>query len=138
MKALMHTKTFVEIYIGRNGEFDIYTASLVKHLQNALGKTNNALICVLPYPEKDMRYYEKYYDSIIIPECIANSHPKSTITKRNKWMVEQADLFVCYVEREKGGAYAALKYAQKLKKPIINLAQKECEYAEEGALTKPD
>ena len=37
-------------------------------------------------------------------------------------MVEQADLFVCYVEREEGGAYTAMKYAKKLEKKVINLA----------------
>ena len=42
-------------------------------------------------------------------------------------MVEQADLFICYVEREEGGAYTALKYAKKLEKEVINLAEQEAE-----------
>ena len=78
----------------------------------------------MPYPEKNTVYYEKYYDTVMIPECIGKTHPKGAITKRNRWMVEQADLFICYVEREEGGAYTALKYAKKLEKNIINLAQK--------------
>ena len=125
LRGLVHTKTFVEIYIGRNGEFDIYAATVVKQLQKAMGKANNEFICVLPYPEKNMEYYEKYYDRVIIPECIGKSHPKGAITKRNKWIVEQVDLLVCYVEREEGGAYTAIKYAKKLEKKIINLAEKE-------------
>ncbi len=120
---LIRTKPFVEIYIGCNGEFDIYAATVLKHVQKAMGKANNELICVLPYPEKNMKYYAEYYDSVIIPECIGTSHPKGAITKRNRWMVEQANLFVCYVEREQGGAYTALKYAKRIKKPIINLAE---------------
>ena len=127
LKDLIRTKPFLEIYIGRNGEFDIYAATVVKHVQNVMGKVNNELICVLPYSQKDIVYYEKYYDSVMIPECIEKIHPKGAITKRNRWMVEQADLFVCYVEREEGGAYTALKYAKKLQKQIINLAEKECE-----------
>ena len=126
LKNLVQTKPFVEIYIGRNGEFDVYAATVVKRVQKAIGKANNALICVLPYPERDMAYYAEYYDSVIIPECIGNSHPKGAIKKRNRWMVEQADLFVCYVEREEGGAYTAMKYAKKLEKPIINLADRNC------------
>ncbi len=124
LQELIRTKPFVEIYIGRNGEFDIYAATLVKKVQKAMDKTNNELICVLPYREKNMEYYEKYYDSLIIPECIEKSHPKSAITKRNRWLVEQSDLFVCYVEREEGGAYTAMKYAKLLGKEIINLAKK--------------
>ena len=62
---------------------------------------------------------------MIIPECIGKTHPKGAITKRNRWMVEQADLLICYIEREEGGAFTALKYAKKQKKTIINLATKE-------------
>ena len=74
---------------------------------------------------KDIEYYEGYFDRVIIPECVGRTHPKGAITKRNKWMVEQADLLICYVERENGGAYAALKYAKALQKEIINLAGKD-------------
>jgi len=126
LKDLIRTKSFVEIYIGRNGEFDLYAATVVKHVQNELGKANNEFICVLPYPEKDMEFYEKYYDRVMIPECIMRAHPKGAINKRNRWMVEQADLFICYVERKEGGAYTALKYAKKLGKDTVNLAEK-CE-----------
>ncbi|MBO7303876.1 MAG: hypothetical protein J6V09_01465 [Clostridia bacterium] len=117
----------MEIYIGRNGEFDLYAATVVKRVQNVLGKENSEFICVLPYHVKNEEYYEKYYDTVIIPECIFASHPRSAIIKRNKWMVEKADLFICYVNREKGGAYNALKYAKKLKKQIINLAKGEAD-----------
>lgn len=127
LKSLIRTKPFVEIYIGRNGEFDLYAATVVKNVQNEMGKANNAFICVLPYPQRDMDYYQKYYDTVIIPECIERTHPKGAITKRNRWMTEQANLVICYVEQENGGAYAALKYAKKLGKEIINLAKKECD-----------
>ena len=43
---LIRTKPFVEIYIGRNGEFDIYAATVVKRVQNAMGKANNEFICM--------------------------------------------------------------------------------------------
>lgn len=116
LKDLIKEKQFVEIYVGRDGEFDIYAATIVKRVQRICGKDNNELICVLPYSKKDTVYYEKYYDRIIIPECIEKTHPKGAITKRNRWMVEQSDLLICYVEHEQGGAYSALKYAKKLNK----------------------
>ena len=43
-------------------------------------------------------------------------------------MAEQADLILCYIERESGGAYKAVQYAKKLDKEIINLA----DYEEQG------
>ena len=126
IKELINTKPFLEIYIGRNGEFDIFAASVIKRVQKAMGKENSELIGVFPYSQKDMEYFEKYYDAVVIPECIGRMHPKGAITKRNRWMVEQADCLICYVERENGGAYNAMKYAEKLSKKVINLAKKEC------------
>ena len=125
LKDLLRTKPFVEIYIGRNGEFDIYAATVVKHVQDAMGKDNSEFICVLPYPEKDMEYYEKYYDNVMIPECIYGTHPKGAIAKRNKWMVEHSELVICYVEREEGGAYTAMRYAKRIGKKVINLAKND-------------
>ena len=125
LKDLIKTKAFVEIYVGRNGEFDVYSASVVKRVQKAVGKDNNELICVLPYKEKDIEYYEKYYDSVMIPESLVSTYPKAAISKRNRWMVEIADLVICYVQREDGGAYTAMKYAERLGKEIINFATRK-------------
>ena len=118
---LMNANDFVEIYIGRNGEFDIYAATVVKRVQRLLGKLNNELICILPYWNKDIEYYDEYYDSVRLFE-MHKCHPKGAITKRNRQMVEMSDLVICYVERETGGAYSAMKYAERLHKEVINLA----------------
>lgn len=125
LKDLIRSQDFLEVYIGRNGEFDVYAATVMKRAQKELGKSNNDFICVLPYPNKDAEYYEKYYDSVIIPDCLHAVHPKGAIIKRNRWMVEQADLVVCYVERKSGGAYRALRYAEMLGKQVVNLATAE-------------
>ena len=107
--------------IGRNGAFDEYAASVIKHAQRELGTENNDLTLVLPYAVTDLKYYEKYYDNIIIPEDVNGAYPKASIRLKNRWMVEQSNLVIAFVEREKGGAYEAVKYAKKLKKSIINI-----------------
>ena len=126
LKQILQTKNYVVFLVGCNGEFDIFAASVIKRVQKAMGKENSELIGVFPYSQKDMEYFEKYYDAVVIPECIGRMHPKGAITKRNRWMVEQADCLICYVDRENGGAYNAMKYAEKLSKKVINLAKKEC------------
>ena len=40
-------------------------------------------------------------------------------------MVEQSDLVIVNVERNKGGAFTAMKYAEKQHKKIINLYDME-------------
>ena len=122
LKDLISSERHVNIYIGRNGEFDIFSASVVKRAKK--GAENISLTLILPYLVKDVEFYEKYYDDIIVLD-LKNVHPKAKITKRNQYMVEVCDLFVCYVDRATGGAYSALKYAEKLNKKIINLAMSE-------------
>ena len=80
------------------------------------------MILTLPYTVKDIEYYEDYYDEIVIPDAIGKAHPKAAITLRNRWMAETCDLVICYIEREEGGAYAAVKHAKKNNKEVIFLA----------------
>ncbi len=121
LKELIRTKPYVSFLIGRHGEFDSYAASVIKRVQKEVGKENNEMTLVLPYTVADLEYYENYYDNIIIPDDIVGKHPKSAITLKNKWMVEQSDLVIVNVERSKGGAFTAMKYAEKQNKVIINL-----------------
>lgn len=124
IKELIKTEEYVAFLIGRSGEFDEYAASVIKRVQKEVGKENNDMTLVLPYNVADIGYYEKYYDSVIVPESVYGAHPKSAITLKNRWMIEHSDLVLVFVEREKGGAYAAMKYAQKLNKRVINLKNK--------------
>ena len=63
----------------------------------------------------------KLYDEIVYPEL--ESVPwKFAISKRNEWMVEQADIVIAFVDHDWGGAATTLQYAKRKKKTIINLA----------------
>ena len=121
IKELIRTKPYVAFLIGRNGEFDEYAASVIKRAQKEVRKDNNDITLVLPYTVAKIEYYEKYYDGIVIPESLHRVHPKAAITLKNRWMIEKSDLVIVYVERNKGGAYTAMKYAQKLNKTVINI-----------------
>ena len=121
IKTLIQTKSYVAFLIGRNGEFDEFAASVIKQTQKEIGKENSGITLVLPYTVANMGYFELYYDHIIIPESVCGAHPKSAITIKNRWMIEQSDLVIIYVKQDKGGAYTAMKYAEKMNKKIINL-----------------
>ena len=122
LEELILTKTYVEFLIGRNGEFDEYAASLIKMTQRKTDRQNSSLTLVLPYPTAKLAYYEAYYDDIVIPESLSSAHPKQAITLRNRRMVEQSKLVIVNVEHAKGGAYEAMKFAEKLNKRVVNLA----------------
>ena len=121
IKELIQTKPYIAFLIGRKGEFDEYAASLIKAAQKEIGKENNDITLVLPYTVANLSYYEKYYDRILIPEIMHKTHPKSAITLKNRWMSAQSDLVIVYVEYGKGGAYTAMKHAEKFGKKVIRL-----------------
>lgn len=62
-----------------------------------------------------------HYDSIFIPEEASNVYPKGAITKRNQWLIDNSDLLIAYVRREKGGAATCLKMAEKAKIEVVKI-----------------
>lgn len=82
---------------------------------------------MLPYETAEYRnnqaYFEDYYTDIELPALAAKAHPKAAIGLRNREMAERADLIICYIEHQSGGAYQAVQYAEKLGKTVINLAE---------------
>ena len=125
---LIRTKEYVEFYVGKNGDFDTMVASAIKRAQKRLGKDNNSLILVLPYTVADMEYLEDFYDEIWIPDELHSVHFKNAITKRNEWFVNNSNLLIAYVLRDKGGAATCLKMAEKQKIPTVNIADNKDAY----------
>lgn len=113
----------IEFLVGRNGEFDQLAASVIRRLKKETGNENIFLNLVLPYETAELKNntesFESYYDSIEI--CQAAQNFKFAIVARNREMIDRADLVVVYVKHDSGGAYQALKYAEKSEKTVINL-----------------
>lgn len=124
LAELLNDRELVEIYIGRNGEFDVFSASIIKRFQKKTDDKKCEMTLVLPYAVRDVDDFQKYYDNVTIP---IKAHPKAAITLRNKWMIENSDLVLVYVVNSHGGAYEAMRYAEKLNKKVINLAKFYCE-----------
>ena len=75
------------------------------------------------FGHREIDDYGKYYDSVIIPESVEGVFPKSALVLKNRWMIERSDLVIVYVKRENGGAYTAMKYAERMQKRVINLCK---------------
>ena len=121
---LLYRYEFVEFNLGRNGDFDISSASAIKRAQKKYGTKNSSLNLILPYKSKDECFFQEFYDEIYYP-LNNKTHFKSAIKKRNEWLIDNSDLLVCYVKENKlGGALKSLKYAQSQEIKIINLVFK--------------
>ncbi len=125
----IQNKEYVEFLVGRNGEFDSCVSSVIHRVRKKYRKDNSSLSLMLPYLtaeySKNKSYFEDYYDNIEISYAALNAHPKAAIQHRNREMTDRADLIICYVKNNSGGAYQTVKYASKIKKQIINLADSD-------------
>ena len=112
----------ITFYLGGYGDFDAFCKKCAKQYK-AL-HPNAKLLFITPYLDKwldDRReYLQREYDGIIYPE-IENVPLRYAISKRNEWMVREADHVIAYVRSHYGGAYQTLLYAHKHNKPYTNL-----------------
>ena len=126
IKRLLEEKNYVEFIVGRNGDFDQYASSAVLRVKEEYRGDNSSLLLILPYLtaeyRKNQKYFEDYYNDIEISFAASKAHPKAAIQLRNCEMIDRADLILCYLERESGGAYQSVQYARRKGKSIINLA----------------
>ena len=122
---MLSEKDYVEFLVGRDGDFDILAASVIKRCQVSVCSDNSALIWVMPYPTAEYRdnqsAYDSYYDEIEICLASAMGHFKAAHQIRNRTMIDRSDLVVVCIEHTSGGAYRTLKYAECQGKQIINL-----------------
>lgn len=101
-----------EFYSGGMGRFDKMCERIVK----AMG----GKIIYIPYNRKCIKMMDKaWYDDIFCP-LGDKEYEKYDIPDRNKWMVENADIALCYVYKD-GGAFKTMNYALKLNKRIIRI-----------------
>ncbi len=109
---LLREKKFVEFYVGNEGDFDCMAICAIRRAQKRYGNANSAINLVLPYHKANLDLLEAQFDTILFPECLHKLHPKRAITQRNQFMIDQCNLLICHVKKEKGGSVAALRYAK--------------------------
>ena len=111
-------------YHGGYGNFDDICAIACKELKEEGFKIE--LVYVTPYISLSEQVKIKELqalglcDTSIFPP-IENVPPKFAISKRNEWMMTNADLIIAYIDHSYGGAYTSLQIAKRRKKKIINI-----------------
>ena len=126
IRTVLAKEEYINFLVGRHGDFDILAASVIRRVRKSMGGEGSSMTLVLPYMMSEYRNnktsFAEYYDEIEICDEATRGHYKNAIVLRNRCMVDRANLVICYVKQRKGGAYAALSYAQKQGKEIVNLA----------------
>lgn len=115
---LIENKGVIQFYSGFRGNFDRFCGSLIHGLKGSYPQIKNTM--VLSYiPNREFMLPDYFDDSVYLLE---RRVPKPlAIIETNKCLVDKVDYIVAGVLTHGGGAYAALEYAHKRKKPIISL-----------------
>ena len=127
IQRLLAEKEYVDFLVGRDGDFDQLASSAVLRIRKRFRDDNSSLVLVLPYARAEYlnneESYHDYYSDVEISYEASKAHPKAAIQIRNREMVDRADLILCYIERENGGAWQTIQYAIQQGKMVINLSQ---------------
>ncbi len=103
-------------YVGNQGQFDSAVYRCLKTLRSQYQQIHMfVVLAYLPIPGQECRNLE----DTMYPEI--EGHPKFAITRRNRWMIAQADYCLCYVNQTWGGAYQFAKIAKEKGLTVINL-----------------
>ena len=95
-------------YVGNQGQFDGAVYSCLKQLRT--GHPHIRVWVVLAYLPTEKREAEDLSDAIY-PEI--EGPPKFAIDRRNRWMLQRAEVVICYVCHITGGAYKFAKLAKR-------------------------
>ena len=112
-------------YLGGYGDFDEICAIACSELKNKYNNTFE-LIYVTPYitlsEKAKIKEMEKcgFCDATVYPP-LENVPLRVAISKRNEWMMKNADVVIAYVNRNHGGAFKALQVAKQNEKKVINV-----------------
>lgn len=104
-----------DFLLGGYGGFDACAASVVWELK----KQYPAIRSTLVLPNLDRKVDATKYDATLYPS-LEKVPRRFAISKRNEYMVNEADIVVAYVTHDWGGAATTLAYAKRKKKEIIN------------------
>ena len=103
-----------DFLLGGYGGFDACAASVVWDLKKKYPAIRSTL--VLPYLDRAVDASK--YDGTLYPP-LEKVPRRFAISKRNEYMVNEADVVVAYVTYGWGGAATTLAYAKRKKKEII-------------------
>lgn len=125
IRKLINEKEYVEFLVGRNGDFDRCVSSAVLRVRKNYRDGNSSLVLMLPYPTAEYlnneEYFHRFYTDVEISYKASKAYPKAAIQIRNREMVDRADLVICYIEENVGGAWKTVQYAIAKGKDIIKL-----------------
>lgn len=106
--------------IGNNGAFDSIALSILRNVVHEYTEVSyHVVLAYLPTVYKPDWPYSA--TETLYLEGLESVHPKYAIAWRNNWMVEAADIVICNITHDWGGAARYVAVARKKKKESSTL-----------------
>lgn len=67
---LLSAKAYVEFWVGRDGDFDLLTASVIHRCKRTFRDDNSSLVWVMPYPTAEYRNNERAFRAYYNLQCV--------------------------------------------------------------------
>lgn len=88
---LLNEHEYVELFVGRDGEFDQLVTAAILRCKKRLDSANCSVTWVMPYLKSDYiknrKSYDNYYDFVEVCDQSAKAHPKSAIqSETERWL----------------------------------------------------
>ncbi len=106
--------------------FDLWTAEEIIELKSEISTLK--LICAVPFPAQDKQWNvseRQRRESVLLHSdkivMVSPAYTKNCFLKRNRYMVDNADVVVCCFDGQKGGTAYTVEYAKKKQKTVIQI-----------------
>lgn len=112
---LIENQDAAKFYVGNNGNFDTMVHRQLRDLSDVYPINYSIVLAYLSNKNNNT-------ENTVYPEGIETAPRRFVISWRNKWMIEQSDFVVTYVEHSFGGAWQFKSTAEKRGKTVIELS----------------
>lgn len=108
-----------EFLVGNHGQFDGMVFSCLQKLNKEYPEISYSVaLAYLPTCKED---YDIYHGHSFYPEGLETGPAKFAIERRNRYLIDSADICLCYVNQTFGGAYKFARMAKRRGLQVINL-----------------
>ena len=111
-----------KFYVGTHGAFDGMCFEILQKLSEKYDIDYKKVLSRVPVEKKD--YDDTDYSRAVVPHGIEKKPPRFGIDFRNRWMINQSDYVITYVNHLYGsGAAKYAKIAEQKGKKVINFGK---------------
>lgn len=121
--SLIQEHGAIQFYVGTHGSFDAIALRVLKKLKAQYPFIDYTIVLAyLPTKPREFTATESMHS--VFPHILEATPLRFAIDKRNRWMLEQADVVLTYTRYSTGNTAKYKQLAMKMRKPVIELYTK--------------